>query len=115
MQVLRGAIPAIDGVNDPVDYTSTPPTYVTGTARRIKHPHASSTASTSDGGSAANGRHHEQHGSDTACSRTAAAEASSARYCSTAGALRTLCRNLRDGQLPMDAFLRSVGYTVRLC
>ena len=47
MQVLRGAILAVDGMNNLVDYFDA--TYVTGTARRIKRPQTSSTASTSDG------------------------------------------------------------------
>jgi len=47
MQVLRGAIPAVDGMNDLVDYFDV--TYVTGTARRIKRPQTSSTALTSNG------------------------------------------------------------------
>ena len=48
MQVLRSAIPAVDGKKDLVEYFDA--TYVTGAARRIKRPQTSSTASTSDSG-----------------------------------------------------------------
>jgi len=48
MQVLSGAILAVDGMNNLVHYFDA--TYVTGTARRIKRPQTSSTASTSDSG-----------------------------------------------------------------
>ena len=48
MQVLHGTIPADDGMKDLVEYFDA--TYVTGTARRIKRPQTSSTASTSDSG-----------------------------------------------------------------
>ena len=37
--MLRGAIPAVDGMNDLDDYFDA--TYVTGTARRVKRPQTS--------------------------------------------------------------------------